>query len=31
MSVPNGDGTGLGWYGNRDVPALFRQLGPGVG
>ena len=21
MAVPNGDGTGLGWYGRRDVPS----------
>jgi predicted glutamine amidotransferase len=28
MSVPNGDGTGLGWYGRRDVPALFRSAAP---
>jgi predicted glutamine amidotransferase len=28
MAVPNGDGTGLGWYGRRDVPALFRSAGP---
>lgn len=28
MSVPNGDGTGLGWYGRRDVPTLFRNAAP---
>ena len=28
MAVPNGDGTGLGWYGHRDVPALFRSASP---
>jgi predicted glutamine amidotransferase len=31
MSVPNGDGTGLGWYGTRDVPALFRSSDPAWG
>jgi predicted glutamine amidotransferase len=28
MALPNGDGTGLGWYGRRDVPALFRSAEP---
>jgi predicted glutamine amidotransferase len=28
MGVPNGDGTGLGWYGRREVPALFRSTTP---
>ena len=28
MAVPNGDGTGLGWYGHREVPALFRTTAP---
>jgi glutamine amidotransferase len=28
MAVPNGDGTGLGWYGRRQVPALFRSAEP---
>ncbi len=28
MDVPNGDGTGLGWYGRRDVPTLFRSTTP---
>ncbi len=28
MAVPNGDGTGLGWYGRREVPALFRSASP---
>ncbi len=28
MAVPNGDGTGLGWYGRREVPALFRSDSP---
>lgn len=31
MSVPNGDGTGLGWYGNRETPALFRSADPAWG
>lgn len=31
MAVPNGDGTGLGWYGRRDVPALFRSADPAWG
>ncbi len=31
MPVPNGDGTGLGWYGHRDVPALFRSAAPAWG
>jgi predicted glutamine amidotransferase len=31
MALPNGDGTGLGWYGNRDVPALFRSTAPAWG
>jgi len=26
--VPNGDGTGLGWYGRRRVPTLFRSTTP---
>jgi glutamine amidotransferase len=25
MPVPNGDGFGLGWYGRREVPALFNS------
>ena len=28
MAVPNGDGTGLGRYGRREVPALFRSASP---
>ena len=28
MDIPNGDGTGLGWYGRRDVPTLFRSTTP---
>src|SRR4029078_3487530 len=28
MDVPNGDGTGLGWYGRREVPTLFRSTTP---
>ncbi len=31
MPVPNGDGTGVGWYGNRDVPAVFRSADPAWG
>ena len=31
MAVPNGDGTGLGWYGQRPVPALFRSANPAWG
>lgn len=29
--APNGDGTGLGWYGRRDVPTLFRSVAPAWG
>ena len=25
---PNADGFGLGWYGNRDVPGLYRSIAP---
>jgi predicted glutamine amidotransferase len=28
VALPNGDGNGLGWYGNRDTPAMFRSAGP---
>lgn len=31
MPVPNGDGTGIGWYGHRDIPALFRSADPAWG
>jgi predicted glutamine amidotransferase len=31
MPVPNGDGFGLGWYGRRDVPALFHSASPAWG
>lgn len=31
MPVPNGDGTGIGWYGNRNVPAVFRSADPAWG
>lgn len=31
MPVPNGDGFGLGWYGLRDVPALFHSASPAWG
>jgi glutamine amidotransferase len=27
-SVVNGDGCGLGWYGERDEPGIFRDLRP---
>jgi predicted glutamine amidotransferase len=31
MSAANGDGFGLGWYGPRDGPALFRSATPAWG
>ena len=31
MAVPNGDGFGLGWYGRRDVPAVFHSATPAWG
>jgi predicted glutamine amidotransferase len=31
MAIPNGDGTGLGWYGRRAEPALFRSITPAWG
>jgi predicted glutamine amidotransferase len=31
MSVPNADGHGFGWYGRREVPALFRSADPAWG
>lgn len=31
MAVPNGDGTGLGWYDHRAEPALFRSITPAWG
>ena len=31
MAVPNGDGFGLGWFGRRDVPALFHSATPAWG
>jgi glutamine amidotransferase len=31
MPVPNGDGFGLGWFGRRDVPALFHSATPAWG
>jgi glutamine amidotransferase len=31
MAVPNGDGFGLGWYGRREVPALFHSATPAWG
>ena len=27
-STTNGDGFGMGWYGNGEVPALFRSVEP---
>ena len=31
MMLPNGDGTGLGWYDRRPEPALFRSITPAWG
>jgi predicted glutamine amidotransferase len=31
MAIPNGDGTGLGWYERRAEPALFRSITPAWG
>lgn len=31
VPLPNGDGTGIGWYANRDVPAVFRSADPAWG
>jgi predicted glutamine amidotransferase len=31
MSIPNGDGVGLGWYDRRAEPALFRSITPAWG
>ncbi len=31
MGIPNGDGTGLGWYEHRAEPALFRSITPAWG
>lgn len=31
MPVPNGDGVGLGWYGRRPTPAIFRSASPAWG
>jgi predicted glutamine amidotransferase len=31
MDIPNGDGTGLGWYDRRAEPALFRSTTPAWG
>ncbi len=31
MTIPNGDGTGLGWYQHRREPALFRSITPAWG
>ena len=29
--APNGDGTGLGWYGRREQPTVFRSAAPAWG
>lgn len=31
IALPNGDGTGLGWYGRRAEPAVFRSMQPAWG
>jgi len=31
IPLPNGDGTGLGWYGRHPEPALFRSMAPAWG
>jgi len=31
MEIPNGDGTGLGWYEHHAQPALFRSITPAWG
>ncbi|UFS59542.1 class II glutamine amidotransferase [Subtercola endophyticus] len=31
VGLPNGDGTGLGWYGHSTEPALFRSEAPAWG
>ncbi len=31
VPLPNGDGFGLGWYGRRDVPAIFHSATPAWG
>jgi glutamine amidotransferase len=31
LPLPNGDGTGLGWYARRPIPALFRSTAPAWG
>jgi glutamine amidotransferase len=31
MALPNGDGTGLGWFDHRAEPALFRSITPAWG
>lgn len=31
MEIPNGDGTGLGWYEHHAEPALFRSITPAWG
>jgi predicted glutamine amidotransferase len=27
-ATTNGDGFGIGWYGERDVPGLYRETRP---
>ena len=31
LPLPNGDGTGLGWYSRRPTPALYRSTAPAWG
>jgi predicted glutamine amidotransferase len=31
VPLPNGDGFGLGWFGRRDVPAIFHSATPAWG
>ena len=31
IPLPNGDGFGLGWFGRRDIPALFHSATPAWG
>jgi glutamine amidotransferase len=28
LSTTNGDGFGIGWYGNRDVPGVYKDIRP---
>ncbi|MBT4039923.1 MAG: class II glutamine amidotransferase, partial [Rhodospirillales bacterium] len=27
-SAINADGVGVGWYGDRDIPGIYRQIQP---